>query len=395
MGTASVNGAPMKDLDKLRVALVAEWFVEYAGSERVAEQILLCFPQADVYGVVDFLDEKSRKFLGGRKMHTTFIQKLPFARTKFRAYLPLMPLAIEQHDLSGYDLVISSTHAVAKGVLVGPDQVHISYVHSPIRYAWDFQHQYLREAGLTKGLKAWLARLMLHRIRLWDYRTAASVDLFLANSAYIARRIRKVYRRDAEVLHPPVATNDFSLVEAKEEFFLTASRQVPYKRVPMIVEAFSKMPHHKLIVIGDGPEFEKVKALATPNITLMGYQSFESLRDHMQRAKAFVFAAEEDFGITPVEAQACGTPVIAFGRGGALETIKGLEHEQPTGLFFDEQTPEAICDAVERFEKERGRFSAKACREQAVSFSQEAFREKFKARVGLALQRFQSGLSNV
>jgi glycosyltransferase involved in cell wall biosynthesis len=301
-----------------------------------------------------------------------------------------MPLAIEQLDLSEYDLIISSSHAVAKGVLVGPDQLHVSYVHSPIRYAWDFQHQYLREAGLVRGGKALLAKWILHKIRMWDYRTAAGVDVFLANSSYIARRILKTYRRNSEVLYPPVAVEDFPLMQEKEGFFLTASRQVPYKRVPLIVEAFAKMPHHQLIVIGDGPEAEKVRAAATPNVTVLGYQSFQVLKDKMQRAKAFVFAAEEDFGITPVEAQACGTPIIAFGKGGALETVRGLDSEHPTGVFFFEQTPEAICAAVELFEKQREKISPQACRENAERFSNAVFCENFKRRIQLAFKDFHS-----
>lgn len=366
----------MTDLSQLKVAIVHEWLVDYSGSERVVEQLLKCFPQAELYAVVDFLEDKDRGFLGGRKAHTSFIQHLPRARKSFRSYLPLMPLAIEQFDMSGFDLIISSSHAVAKGVLTGPDQIHVSYVHSPIRYAWDMQHQYLRESGLVKGFKAKMARAILHYMRLWDTRTANGVDHFVANSAFIGRRIRKAYRRDSEVIYPPVATQKFQLRTDKEDFYLTAQRMVPYKRVPLIVEAFRGMPDKKLIVIGDGTEFEAAKAVAGPNVTFLGYQSFDVLLDHMQRAKAFVFAAEEDFGITPVEAQACGTPVIAYGRGGALETVVGLHDSQgrkPTGLFFAEQTVAAIQNAVNVFEKNQKEFQALHCRQHAESFSEEAF----------------------
>jgi glycosyltransferase involved in cell wall biosynthesis len=364
------------DFTKARVAIVHEWFVNYAGSERVVEQLLHLFPQADLYAVVDFLEPHERGFLGGRVAKTTFIQNLPRARKSFRAYLPLMPLAIEQHDLSAYDLVISSSHAVAKGVLTGPDQFHVCYVHSPIRYAWDLQHQYLQEAGLTKGPKSWLTRLILHYMRMWDVRTAHGVDLFIANSQFIARRIKKVYGRDSVVVYPPVDVDAFTLREDKEDFYLTAGRMAPYKRVPMIVEAFNQMPDKKLVVIGEGPDFEKVKAMAGPNITLLGYQPFDVLRDHMQRAKAFVFAAEEDFGITPVEAQACGTPVIAFGKGGAFETVVGLSDAlggSATGVFFYEQTCGGICETVSLFEKTT-RVSPLTCRAQATKFSIENFR---------------------
>lgn len=371
----------------MKIALIQDWLVGYAGGEKVLEQILALYPDADLFTVVDFLPPGKRDFILNKETRTTFIQRLPFARTKYRAYLPLMPLAIEQLDLSAYDLVISSSHAVAKGVLTGPDQVHVSYVHSPIRYAWDLQHQYLAESGLQRGIKSWLARKILHYLRLWDVRTANGVDHFIANSHFIARRIQKVYRRDAEVICPPVDVARFQLREDKEDFYLTASRMVPYKRIPLIVEAFSRMPDKRLVVIGEGPDFERARALATPNVSLLGYQSAEVLIDHMQRAKAFVFAAEEDFGITPVEAQACGTPVIAYGRGGSLETVRG-EGDAPTGLFFHEQSVPAIVAAVEAFEQRPQAISARACREHAERFSPESFRAAMKAAVDRTLAEF-------
>lgn len=363
----------------MRVAIVHEWFVTYAGSERVVEQILKLYPDADLFSVVDFLSDKERFFINGKKAKTSFIQNLPFAKTKFRHYLPLMPFAIEQLDLSQYDLIISSSHAVAKGVITGPDQLHISYVHSPIRYAWDLQHQYLSESNLQKGLKSWFVRWVLHKVRIWDLRTANGVDHFIGNSKFIARRIQKVYRREAEVIYPSVDTSAFTLQTQKEDFYLAASRLVPYKKMDIIVEAFAAMPDKKLIVIGDGTEFEKTKAKATPNVHMMGYQPFSVLLDHMQRAKAFVFAAEEDFGITPVEAQACGTPVIAYGKGGALETISDGADYPATGLFFDEQTPRSVCDAVKLFEAKQGEFSPQACRENALRFSPEVFQARLSA----------------
>jgi len=230
---------------RVRVAIVHDWLVTYAGAERVLEQIVACFPDADLFALVDFLEDRS--FIRGKPVTTSFIQKLPKAKTKYRSYLPLMPLAIEQLDLSAYDVVISSSHAVAKGVLTGPDQVHVSYVHSPIRYAWDLQHQYLNESKLTAGPKSALARLILHYIRNWDVRTANSVDSFVSNSDFIARRIKKVYQRDADVINPPVDVEAFSILEQKEDFYLTASRMVPYKKIDLIVEAFAKMPERRLV----------------------------------------------------------------------------------------------------------------------------------------------------
>lgn len=356
----------------MKIAIIHDWLTVYAGAEKVLEQLLKLYPNADIFTIVDFLPQKDRKFLEGHKITTSFIQNLPFSRSKYRHYLPLMPLAIEQFDLSGYDLIISDSHAVAKGVITGPDQVHVSYVHTPIRYAWDLQHQYLRESGLDHGLKGWIAKYLLYKIRLWDVRTANGVDHFIANSGFIAKRIWKVYRRESIVIYPPVDVKAFELCVQKEDFYLTASRMVPYKKIDLIVEAFSTMPDKKLIVIGDGPDFEKIRACAGSNVTLMGYQSFEVLRDHMQRARAFVFAAEEDFGITPVEAQACGTPVIAFGCGGAIETVV----DGMSGLFFDKQSVESMCEAVKRFETME--FDYKKISIHAHKFSEERFLTEMK-----------------
>lgn len=363
----------------MKIAIVQDWLVTYAGAEKVLEEILKIYPHADLFSLVDFLPENQRDFIMNKKVQTSFIQKMPMAKKKYRSYLPFMPLAIEQLDVSKYDVVISSSHAVAKGVITGPDQLHISYVHSPIRYAWDLQHQYLEEAGLNKGLKGMLAKIILHNIRNWDYRTSNGVDYFLSNSNFIGKRIWKVYRRESETIYPPVDVSSFTMGDIKENFYLTASRMVPYKKINLIVEAFSQMPDKKLVVIGTGPDFDKIKAIATPNVTLLGYQSFEVLKDHMQRAKAFVFAAEEDFGITPVEAQACGTPVIAYGKGGALETVNAFgESEFPTGLFFANQTTEAIISSVERFEEVQNLILAEDCRENALRFSPERFRDEFR-----------------
>ncbi|PJW16164.1 glycosyltransferase family 4 protein [Geobacillus sp. WSUCF-018B] len=370
-----------------KVALIHDWLVTYAGAEKVLEQLLKIYPDADLFSLVDFISKNQRDFILNKQVTTSFIQKLPFARKKYRSYLPFMPLAIEQLDVSKYDIVISSSHAVAKGVITGPDQLHISYVHSPIRYAWDLQHQYLKEAGLDRGMKGWIAKTILHYIRNWDYRTSNGVDYFVANSKFIARRIWKVYRREADVIYPPVDVSAFTFHDKKEDFYLTASRMVPYKKIDLIVEAFSQMPDKKLVVIGDGPDFHKIKAKAAPNVELLGYQPFEVLRDYMQRAKAFVFAAEEDFGITPVEAQACGTPVIAYGKGGALETIRGYgQAENPTGLFFKEQTVASLVQSIQLFENISGDIQYQDCRENALRFSPERFRKEFQDYVNNKLQ---------
>ena len=372
----------------MRVAVVHDWLETYAGSERVLEEILCIYPQADLFAVVDFLKKDDRFFIQNKMVETTFIQKLPYARKKYRAYLPLMPIAVEQLDLTGYNLVISSSHAVAKGVLTGPDQLHISYVHSPIRYAWDLQHLYLKESGLNHGIKGLIARMILHYIRLWDSRTANGVDEFIANSNFIARRIKKIYGRKAKVIYPPVNIIDFPLKSEKENFYLTASRLVSYKRIDLIVEVFSRMPDKKLIVIGDGPEFKKLKANNYPNITILGYQPFNALRDYMQRAQAFVFAGEEDFGIILVEAQACGTPVIAYAKGGALEIVKGLEKEKPTGVFFERQDVESLKSAVHCFERNSTKLRANACHENAMRFSSERFQQEMYTFIQNRLNNF-------
>lgn len=362
----------------MKIAIVHDWLVTFAGAERVLAELFEIWPEADLFSVIDFLSDEDRAHLKGKHATTTFIQRLPQAKKRYQTYLPLMPHAIEQLDLSGYDLIISSSHAVAKGVLTGPDQLHISYVHSPIRYAWDLQHQYLKEANLNNGLKGKLARIILHYVRIWDQRTAAGVDAFVANSHFIARRISKAYRREAKVIYPPVDISRFTPAGEKDDFYLTASRMVPYKRMPMIVEAFSAMPDKRLVVIGTGPELEKAKEVAGPNVTLLGYQDFDCLLDHMRRARAFVFAAEEDFGITPIEAQACGTPVIAFGRGGVLETVRGLEAQHPTGVFYPEQTVQSLCAAVHQFEALETPISQQACRQNAERFAIKRFRQEMR-----------------
>jgi glycosyltransferase involved in cell wall biosynthesis len=371
----------------MKVAIVHEWLEKFAGSERVLEHVLACFPEADLFAVVDFMPESERKFLAGRAVTTSFIQRLPMARKRFRSYLALMPAAIEQLDLTGYDLVISSSHAVAKGVITGPNQVHVSYVHSPMRYAWDLQHQYLRQTGLDRGLKGMYARWLLHRLRIWDVRTANGVDLFIANSSYIARRISKVYHREAVVVHPPVAVHRFRATNERRSSYFVASRFVPYKRIDLIVEAFAALPDRRLLVVGEGPETDRVRRAAqgAANIEIRAPVSQEELVSLMQRARAFVFAAEEDFGITMAEAQACGTPVIAFGQGGARDIVVVEDQARPTGVLFPEQSAASIIGAVERFEAAESRFTPEACRANALRFSEERFRRNLLAVVDQAM----------
>lgn len=376
-----------------KIAIVHDWLVTYAGAERVLEQMLQCYPTADLFSVVDFLPQDQRYFIRNKPVTTSFIQRLPFAKKQYRYYLPLMPLAIEQLDLSQYDLVLSSSHAVAKGVLTGPHQTHVCYCHSPMRYVWDLKMQYLEGLRATRGIKSWLLRYWFYRIRMWDATSSNGVDQFIANSQFVQRRIQKCYRRTATVIYPPVDVSAFSVAEQKEDFYLTASRMVPYKKIPLIVAAFSNMPEKRLVVIGDGPDFSTVRAMAGRNVEVLGYQPFEVLRRYMQRARAFVFAAEEDFGIAPLEAQACGTPVIAYGKGGALETIRGVESAVPTGFFFSEQSTTAIQTAIRQFEETGTAITAAACRQNAERFSPERFRRELHTYVEECCTKSQENLN--
>ncbi len=370
----------------MRTAIVHDWLPVYAGAERVLEQMIYVLPEADLFSLIEFLPDDQRAFLQGKPVTTSFIQRLPFARRKYRYYLPFAPLAVEQFDLTGYDVVVSSSYVVAKGVLTSWKQLHISYVHSPIRYAWDLYQQYLREAGLRRGARASFAKLVLHYLRLFDVASANRADVLVANSQHVARRIWKTYRRKAAVIYPPVDTDAFSVQAQKDDFYLTVSRLVPYKKVDLIVESFTQMPGKKLIVIGDGPDFKKIRDKAGPNVTMMGHQPFAVLKQHLEHARAFVFAAEEDFGIAPVEAQACGTPVLAYGVGGARETVV----EGETGLFFTEQTADSLKAAVAAFETGPHVFDPHHLRRHAERFSKERFQQAFATLVEQAWTRFQA-----
>jgi len=328
--------------------------------------------------------------LEGATVSTSFIQSLPWSKKKYRSYLPLMPIAVEQLDLRDYDLVLSSSHAVAKGVLTRADQLHLSYTHTPVRYAWDLYLDYLADNDLDRGAKSLMARLLLHYLRLWDFSAASRVDGYIANSRYVARRIGKLYRRSSRVVYPPVDVAAYRHTMPREEFFVTVSRLVPYKRVDLIVEAFTQTGK-PLVVIGDGPDRARIERIAGPNVRLLGYQPDEVIVDHLERARGFVFAADEDFGIAPVEAQAAGCPIIAYGKGGTLETVIGWPSSGATGVFFGAQTPEELNRAVELFEAHQDDFDPVACKYNADRFAQERFLKEFRATVGELWDRFQRG----
>lgn len=359
---------------RLRVALVHEWLLTHGGSEEITGQLGRLFPEADLFTLVSDPVPSLRALIGERRIITSFLQRIPTATRAHRRLLPLMPRAIESFDFTGYDLVISTSHAVAKGVRTAPGQAHLSIVCSPMRYAWDLQEQYLAESGLDAGLKGIAARLLLRRMRDWDRRTADRPTELLAISQFIAERIHRVWDREARVLYPPVDTEYFTPGSGRREadLYVTASRMVQYKRMPLIVEAFAQMPTRRLVVIGDGPEMERARALAGPNVSLLGHLPRAELREWLRRAAGFVFAAEEDFGIAPVEAMSCGTPVVGYGRGGVRETVVAGE----TGVLFEAQTVEAIAAGVRELEEAmaRGAVTAARCRARAEEFSDAVFR---------------------
>lgn len=367
----------------MKKALVHDWYTVYGGAERCIESFTNIWKDFDHFTLVDSLSDEERNIiLKGKNPKTSFIQKLPLGKKKYRSYLPLFPLAIEQFDLSEYELIVSSSSSVAKGVLTRPDQLHISYVYSPVRYAWDLYFQYLRESKLDKGIKGFIAKFFLHRLRSWDFSTANRPDHYIAISKYVADRIQKIYNKDAKVIYPPVDTKSFTISQERGDYYITCSRMVPYKKIDLIVEAFSKT-EKKLIVIGDGPDFEKIKKHKTSNISLLGFVDKKEMTELIKGARAFIFAAEEDFGIAPVEAQACGVPVIAFGKGGALETIKGVYTEEndfndKTGIFFKEQTTTSLLGAVDFFEKNETKFVTEAIRRNAENFGVERFEREIK-----------------
>lgn len=362
-----------------RVAVVHEWLLDRAGSERVTEAVLARFPDATLFTLVDRMAPGDRGWLAGRTIRTSFLQRLPGLPGSLRYAVPLMPLAIEQFDLTGFDLIVSSSHAVAKGVIVPPDALHLCYCHSPMRYAWDLQATYLESEGLDRGAKGWAARWMLHRMRMWDHRSAAGVDAFAANSSFVARRILKAYRREAEVIPPPVTMPAPRSVPREPDLYVTVGRLIGYKRVDLIVEAFRRMPDRRLVVAGTGPEAARLAKDAPPNVRFTGFLDDDAMHALVARARAFVFAGVEDFGIAPVEALALGTPVIAFGRGGLTDSVTGLDSPVPTGVFFESQTPAALVDAVQRLEAASDRIRPAACIARARHFSRECFDERFGA----------------
>jgi len=350
-----------------KTAIIHDWLVTNAGAEKVLKKLVELYHDADIFSLVDFLSDKDRcEILKGKYAKTSFIQKFPFAKKHFRNYLPLFVKAIESLDVSGYDLIISSSWAVAKGIKKNKNQLHICYCHTPIRYAWDLYDEYTSN---LKQPKKFLVKQTLRYIRKWDISTLDRVDYFVANSNFVRERIKRIYNRDAKVIYPPIDIDKFSLCTQKDDFYLTVSRLVPYKKTRLIVEAFNEMPEKTLVVIGYGEEYEKIRKIAKSNIKVLGYQSDNVLIKYMQKAKAFVYAAIEDFGIVPIEAMACGTPVIALNKGGTAETVINSIN----GVHFEKQSKESIIKAIKNFE--RLKFDPEVVRESVFKFSN--FKELF------------------
>ena len=365
----------------MRVALVHDWLDTWGGGEAVLAELLRVFPGADVYTLVDFLAPQDRARLGPVRVTTSELDAMPASRRWFRYAAVLRPQMIERFDLSGYDVVVSDSHAIAKGARTGPGQVHVCYCHTPARFAWTMATTYAEHAAADAAWRRPFVDYALARFRRWDRAASARVDRFVANSRHIAAAIDRCYGRAADVVHPPVDVDRFAAAadarrDAPRSDYVTVSRLVPYKRIDVLVEAFRAMPDRKLVVVGEGPERARLEALGVRNVEFTGQQGDADTARRVAAARAFLFAAEEDFGIAPVEAQAAGTPVIAYGRGGVRETLRGRDDPAPTGAFFDAQTPQAVIAAVRAFEAEPNRITAAACRENALRFAPERFREE-------------------
>ena len=359
----------------LRVALVHYWYVRQRGGERVLDVLAEMFPQADIF-VLLYDPAALSDAVRGHRVRASFIQKLPWAKKCYPALLPLFPLALEQLRLDDYDLVISHEAGPAKGIITRAATCHLCYCHTPMRYLWDMYHSHRRAAPLGAMGRS-LYALAAHYLRQWDYLSAARVDDFAASSQNGASRIRKYYRRTSEVIYPPVDVSAFTPAESHEDFYLVISPLVPYKRVDLAIAACNLLSR-PLVIIGEGPMRKSLEKTAGPTIRFLGYQPGAVVRDHYRHCRAFLFSGEEDIGLTPIEAQASGRPVIAFGHGGALETVIGAfshtkDLERATGLFFDEPTPQSLADAILRFEAVEDRFSSSFIRAHAEQFDKRHF----------------------
>lgn len=372
----AANRLPLAAVDRnARIAIVHDWCPDFRGGERVLARMCKLFPNAEVFTLFDFLPKDIKEqYFRDVAFHSSAANRLPMVKRYYRSLFFLCPFLIEQFDVTGYDAVISSSAAFARGVLTRPDQPHLCYVHSPIRYAWDEQFSYLEQGRLGFGPKGLLFRYMLHHLRTWDTRTAHGPDLMLANSSYVRSRIQRIYGRESQVVYPPVAIDELEFIDRKDDYYVTASFLAPYKRTDLVIQAFNEMPSRRLVVVGEGQQSHKLRSLARSNVVFTGYLPRQEYVRTVARARAMVFAGCEDFGIALAEAQACGTPLIAFGRGGACDIVRPLgEAENPTGILFDKQSIGPLKEAVEAFEQNRPAIAPRACRSNAKRFSEDRF----------------------
>ncbi|MBL7934498.1 MAG: glycosyltransferase [Bacteroidia bacterium] len=366
----------------MKVAVVHDWFNEIGGAEKVVREILLCFPDADVFSLIDFYDEQKRdKYLLGKKAKTSFIQYIPFSKKFYRFLFPLFPKAVESLDLSSYDLIISSSSSVAKGIQKTKSQLHICYCHSPVRYAWDLRQDYL--SVMKNPVSKFIFNYFLNRLQKWDLKANERVDFFIANSQNVKDRIKKNYNREAVVIYPPVNVDSFEITNAKDDYYFTVSRLVSYKKTEQIIKAFAKFPHLKLVVAGDGPNKRRIHKIASGNVEILGYISPELLREKIKHAKAFVANANEDFGITVVEAQSSGTPIIVPFIGGYKETVN-----ESVGQFFEKQTKEDIEKAIALFESQKKVYKQEDFIKNTERFDKKHFQKEFLAFVEQSYKEF-------
>jgi glycosyltransferase involved in cell wall biosynthesis len=397
VATPNLADSPIPALEKARIAIVHYWFVSRRGGEKVVEAIASMFPQADLFSLVvdpDALPDSLR----GRSIESSFLQKLPGSSHYHRRLLPLYPLALEQFDLSGYDLVLSSESGPAKGVLTSAGTCHVCYCHSPMRYLWDFYHRY-KNSGTLGFLSKPFFTLASHYLRLWDAASADRVDYFAANSRNVAARIRKHYRRESTVIYPPVNTNAGYLAEKMEDYYLVVGQLVEYKRIDLAISACNRLGR-SLHVVGEGELYSLLRRVAGPSIHFCGSLSDKDLHEQYAHCRALLFPGEEDFGIVPVEALSFGRPVIAYARGGATETVKGFHNESKdvpenaTGVFFREQSVDSVVEAIRAFEEVEHKFCPFFIKQQANRFTEEKFQEKFGRFLAEKWEEFHSARQN-
>jgi glycosyltransferase involved in cell wall biosynthesis len=362
----------------MRAAIVHDWLPLFSGAEEVVANLMAVIGPSDLFTLFNLLSAEDEARLGAARIVTSYLDRLPGRERYYRSTFPFCPQAIESFDLSSYDLVLSSSAAFSKGVIVHPHQKHVSYVHTPVRYAWDQTYEYLASSRALRGLTGVVLKHLLHQLRVWDSRTGQGPDLMIANSSTVRRRIEQIYGRQALIVAPPVDTGAFALQEKKDDYFFAASRLVPYKRMDVLVDAFTAMPGSRLLLAGDGPDLSKLKKRAGPNVEFLGKVSRSALIAYMAGARAFVFAGYEDFGIVMAEAQASGTPVIAYKQGGAADIVVPLGQPHPTGILFSQQTAASLQEAIGHFNSAPEAISPIDCRTNAMRFSVAKFREKMQ-----------------